>query len=587
MLPLLTNPLALWGLLAIPTLAGIYLLRSRASRLPVSSLMLWMDLAEARDGGPKVDRLQLPWLFFIELLILLLLAIAAASPQWHVASAGLPVIVVLDDSFSMLAGDPDSPRSRAEKAIEKELGSRLRSSVRFVLAGEKPQLLGESVRTVTSMRATLQNWKCRASQANINDAIAFATNLASERSLILVVTDHGSPNQISEGRLEWWSFGKPLPNIAIVNAQRSQVGEVDRVLLEVANLASESKKSTLTIQSLTTGLQLQRMPIEFEPNQLQRKIFQLPKSSGTIEALIEPDDLPIDDRVLLMPVGVANVRVDVKIQQDGLRKLVEKAIDSPGNVTRTAIKPDLIITDTGSNENLGETWQLIVQTGDKPKAFTGPFVLDRSNPLTEGLVLPGTVWGIGEGEELPGNPLILAGNTALLSEQETATGRIDLYLRFRADVSTFQDTPNWPILFWNLAQYRMKRQPGLVKVNLRLGEEAIWTLPEKRAKAELLSPDGSVQPQSIQGKRIVVTPTEVGKYRLRAEDLATEFSVNALSRDESDLKQAETSRMGSWLDETTVTTEYRPITWILLLIALAFFLLHSFLLARGPAKVQS
>src|SRR5947209_5612462 len=143
-MPFFTHPLALLGLLALPALTAIYLLRNRYRRQPVSSLMLWLDPREARTGGPRIDRLQTPLLFFLELLLLLLLVLAASGPHLPLAQGGRPLVVILDDGFSMLAAEPDSPRAAALKDLEQELKRAGRSRFRFVLAGEKPTLLGES-----------------------------------------------------------------------------------------------------------------------------------------------------------------------------------------------------------------------------------------------------------------------------------------------------------------------------------------------------------------------------------------------------------------------------------------------------------
>src|SRR5947207_8829176 len=100
-LPLFLYPVALFGLLAVPVLVAIYLLRNRFRRQPVSSLMLWLDAREARQGGTRLRRLQTPLLFLLELAVLVLLALAATDPQVRASEGTRPLIVVLDDSYSM------------------------------------------------------------------------------------------------------------------------------------------------------------------------------------------------------------------------------------------------------------------------------------------------------------------------------------------------------------------------------------------------------------------------------------------------------------------------------------------------------
>src|SRR5688572_4218717 len=121
MLPLFATPWAFAALLAVPTLTALYWLRNSYRQVPVSSLMLWRDLVESRASGLRVQRLQTPLLFFLELAALILLAIAATGPRLEVGAGHWPLVVVLDDSFSMRAGGDDSPRARAGLALDNEL----------------------------------------------------------------------------------------------------------------------------------------------------------------------------------------------------------------------------------------------------------------------------------------------------------------------------------------------------------------------------------------------------------------------------------------------------------------------------------
>ncbi len=121
-MPILAYPLALLAMTALPAAAAIYLFRNRSRRQPVSSLMFWMDHKVAREGGRKMDKIQTPLLLLLEILALLMLALAASGPRALLWRDKLPVVVVLDDSWSMQAGGPQaSPRQEAIDAIADEL----------------------------------------------------------------------------------------------------------------------------------------------------------------------------------------------------------------------------------------------------------------------------------------------------------------------------------------------------------------------------------------------------------------------------------------------------------------------------------
>src|SRR5262249_56617253 len=125
------------GCAALPALPAIYYLRSRFRRYPVSSLILWQHQREAREGGLRVQRLQTPLVFFLELAALLLLTLAAAGPENLTATGGHPLVIILDDSFSMRAGGDDSARNRAAAAVLDEVRA-AGGPVRFVPARGAP-----------------------------------------------------------------------------------------------------------------------------------------------------------------------------------------------------------------------------------------------------------------------------------------------------------------------------------------------------------------------------------------------------------------------------------------------------------------
>src|SRR5215470_9289327 len=109
-MPVFATPLIFLGLVSVPALAAIYYLHTRSRLHPVSSLLLWTDPRIAPDGGRRVEQPRLPLVFWLELLVLALLVLAAVGVHLPAATGARPLIVVLYDSFSMRAGAPDSAR---------------------------------------------------------------------------------------------------------------------------------------------------------------------------------------------------------------------------------------------------------------------------------------------------------------------------------------------------------------------------------------------------------------------------------------------------------------------------------------------
>ena len=592
MLPLITYPLALVGLAAVPALVAIYLLRNRFRLRAVSSLMLWRDAREAREGGTRIRRLHLPLVFFLELLALVLLALAAADPQLRLSQGTRPLVVVLDDSFSMTAGGDDSPRNRALEALRRELRHNPPYSIRFVLAGDRPQVLGEAARTAAEALAVADTWRCRSSSARIDEAIALGGEVGGEMALLLVLTDHAPPRDTipDKSRLRWWSFGRPRGNVAIVTAARTNRDGSDRCLLEIANLSPQERSVTLVV-SRANGKDLSRRELNLAAGEAQRIILQPEPGTGPLVARLNADELALDNEVRLEPPSERRVSVDAHVLDRHLRVPLDKAIDAATNAVRTARgeEPEVLFTDRPSRVGVGPgTW--VVQLEKVPEkdatAYTGPFVIDRGHPLTEGLALRGVIWGASKKARMDGSPVVMAGNVPLVtdSEQSAAGGgtRHEVRIRFNPLRSTLQESPDWPILIWNVLAWRASALSGPARSNVRLGEQVMVNLPGYRDSVKLARPGEGPRTVSVKGRQVAIRADEVGAYAVTDDRTTYRFAVNALDRDESDLRNAMTGQWGSWLDETTLRLEYRPIAWFLVLIVLGVATLHLWLVAPSP-----
>ena len=590
MLPLFTTPLAFWGFLALPILVGIYWLRTRHRRYPVSSLMLWIDPQESPQGGTRIERLRMPLLFFLELLALTLLVLAAADPHLPLGESVRPLIVVLDDSFSMQAGGERSPRNQAVQAITEELKRRPRPWVRYLLAGDGTQALGETAQTTPEALDRIRHWHSRAFTSRLEEALSFALELGGELPLLLVLTDREPPTELHKGRVQWWAFGRLRSNTAFVNAARTPHEAGERCLLEIANLSDNAEETTLVLQTGEPPKEWQRSALRLAPRETRRVILTLPEKMPHLRARISEDDLAIDNHVSLLSRAARPVRIMVRIKDEALRERIDKALRATRQTEKVDKQAEVVFTDGRETpEEAGDAWVVRLLSERDAVPYAGPFVLDRNHPLTEGLSLQDVVWGAGTAHEIPGSPIILAGNVPLLTDQERRDAgqslpRHELRLRLRPDLSTLPDAPGWPILIWNLLQWRDSEKSGLHRVNFRLGEQVALTFATPRPSVVLVHPDGVRQIMPVQDRRLSVRPDEVGIWSIDAEEESASFTVNAVSADESDLTGCISGRWGDWLDETSLRLEYQSIAWILLLLAVAIVTVHLLLVARGRGR---
>ena len=593
MIPTFTLPLGFLALLAVPILVGIYLLRTRSRRYPVSSLMLWVNQKQAREGGLRVERLQIPLLFLLELLALIFLALAVAEPIIRTSKSQIPLIVVLDDSFSMLAGVEDTPKSRAIKALEELLAPeglnplvKPRYGVRYVLAGTEPQLLNEEAKSAGEAIAELERWRCLSPSADLEAAISFAAALGDSKALMLVVTDERPTHPVESERIQWWAFGIPQPNLAFVNATRNPAESGERCLIEITNLSGGARKTELVVELHGTVVgnspaRLHRSIVDIRPMETHRVYLNLQPKTPALRARIDEDSLSIDNTVALLPQIRKPVHVDIRIQDQRLRFLVEDALEATERSVPTTTQPELIFLDQAAlADDANEAWIMRLVVEPEASAYLGPFVVNRAHPLTEGLSFNGVVWGAGTTEEFIGVPIITAGNVPLLTDTERYTGVHELRLRLRPDLSTLQTSPNWPALIWNLLEWRASETPGLERSNLRLGEVAVLSTKLGVESIQVISPNRDIHDQPVLEKKVNLMAQDVGIYEVETVSERYAFSSNALRQSESDLRTRASGRWGDWGDTALGRWGYRSFAWFFLLLAIAILTLHLILSER-------
>jgi hypothetical protein len=317
-----------------------------------------------------------------------------------------------------------------------------------------------------------------------------------------------------------------------------------------------------------------------------RTIFvEVPSNAPTLAVRLGDDELTIDNHATLAPAQTAPVRVGLAINDAGLHERVHRAIEATGRAVIVSAGEQLLITDRAASASTeSQRWIVHLQRDDPAKAYLGPFVIDRAHPLSEGLSLTGVIWAAGESESLPGRPIITAGNVTLVSDVEYPSGRHEAHLRLRPDLSSLLDSPNWPILWWNLIAWRGEHVPGPRRVNVRVGEMAEVNLAPDVQSVSVTGPDGDARQFAVTDHRVSIPAEVAGRYEVEAGANTYAFEANVLDRDESDLSRRGAGRWGDWAQSQTFRWEYQSVAWVFGLIAAAALTGHLYLVSRSAQQ---
>ncbi len=186
--------------IAIPVI-GLYILKVRLRRVPVSTNLFWNQIFEEKPPKSLWQNLR-HWLSLLaQLLILAFLVLAIADPilSWQSASARR-VVLIMDISASMKAADVEPTRfAAAQKSAQRFLdGVRERDNVAILSAGAQPEVVLGMGNHVPSLRRAIDELKPVDSHESIEPAITLAKQLIgdSPKGQIIVFTDLGRIKEI-------------------------------------------------------------------------------------------------------------------------------------------------------------------------------------------------------------------------------------------------------------------------------------------------------------------------------------------------------------------------------------------------------
>lgn len=571
-------PAGLAAALAIPALLAIYFLRSRLKNVEVAGLFLWADAPRTKEGGRRLRRLTTPLLFFLELLALALLTVAAARPFGVSARDARPLLLVLDDSFSMRAGDKESPRERALEFLHAGLDGEPVSSVRVVYAAETPTLAGTEAASLAAARPMLDAWSCGAPSADLEKAVAFGLEMGGTRARVLVLSDHPPAVPPASGQIVWKSFGEARANVAFVAAARSKGEGGERLLLEVKNFSERAGSPLLRIGPAGQG---REVPLQLGPGEARRVALTLPPTEAAVTASISGDALAFDDEVTLLEPGPGEIRARVDIADVKLRELVERALTATGRVTLGGGEPSLVITDGEVSSRPGR-WVVTIDHAAGGVSLAGPFLTASTHPLTRGLALAGVVWGARRGA-MEGDAIVTAGNTPIVTERDGPRGAMTVAIRFDPAISTLQLTPAWPVLFWNLVEWRAEELPGVLEPNARVGAIARLTLPPGIDEVRVTAPDGAKLSLTGASGTASLRLSRPGVWSATTTAGSWRIAANPIAPAESDLSTCAPGVWGDWRRDADPANAQRDLTWAALVGVLAILTAHLWFAKREAA----
>ena len=242
-------PLALAGLLFLPVVVAMYLLKLRRDEAPVPSTLLWQRLVADVEANAPWQRLRRSLLLLLQLLLVVILALLAARPFVE-RPAGLArdIVLVIDTSASMQATDVTPNRLEAAKTLAVDALKDLPAGgkVSVVSAGRTAKVVANGTADLARVKQAIASIEATSTVGDLGDALRLASALAARSgdAEILVATDAAlatPPAGSLEAPVRVLQVGRDTDNQAIVAlaVRTAPSGLSHSAFISVANLDLE------------------------------------------------------------------------------------------------------------------------------------------------------------------------------------------------------------------------------------------------------------------------------------------------------------------------------------------------------------
>ena len=291
-MPLL-NPLALLGLLFIPAVIAMYMLKLRRDEAVVPSTLLWTRLLTDVEANAPWQRLRRSLLLLLQLLLVLILVLLAARPFLE-RPAGLArdIILVVDTSASMGATDilPNRLEGAKSAAIEalKELPT---GGVVSVIAAERTaRIVANETSDLGRVRQAINDLRPTSTTGDLGDALELASKLArrSGDAEILVATDGAlatTPTTEIDAPIHVLPVGRDRNNqaIAALAVRTDPSALTQSAFIGVANLDLDSAERRLEVYG--DGVLIETRDLTLDPQ--TRQVFVNDRANHRVQVFDE------------------------------------------------------------------------------------------------------------------------------------------------------------------------------------------------------------------------------------------------------------------------------------------------------------
>lgn len=570
------NPAGAWALLGLVGVIALWMLKKKANRVPVPSLLLWQRMqAETRQSRP-LERLRSRLLLWLQLLMVLLMTLALMRPTTIGESQG-EAVFVFDLSASMQTVD-EGGKTRLERAQAEALrlldGMREDEAITILAAGPAFEQIISRATDHTQVRRAIEGLSPTNGTGDLSGALALADALKRDiDGLRIYVFSDGACPPFSDAQL--LAAGVPSENLALTDV--SMQPESAAAFARVKNYGAAREAE---LECYADGALCDVRTVSIDENAEAGVRFVIPSTAQIVTVRLSREDALAAD----------NVRYAVRAQSSERTALLV----TEGNIflQRALALVEGLTVDVASLEDLEQTgdYDLYIYDGCLPDALAESGAVWAINPPSAVLEitpvqteaerltlrpaanqtarllcenLPLSDVAVKEGRALEGGtPILTASGGTLLAVEETPD-RFVAVLGFDLHDSNLPLKADFPVLVQNLTSYLLPEAAASVD-QTACGESMTLRTDVRAQNVYVLTPSG--QRMALNGGMLEDTG-ETGVYTLveefgGGETRQTRFALHIPVSESDTLTVAASTEASS--DGQTATGWHEWTVWLLL-----------------------
>ena len=552
-----------------------YFFRKKYTDQPISSTLFWETVMKETKVSPYLQYLQRNALFYLQMLALILLALALLQPYIKSrALAGEQIIWMVDTSASMLAGSKNNSIFEQHKKDMLVLSEQLEGKpVTLLTMGEDPTILLREERDLSKIQSAINKLEVEYEQEHLPKMLDFTQSLVKgEDTVVYLFTDNVDRTELplEKENLSWVVKGSEdvLENVSILRFGANKTNQTISALAQLVNDSSKDKTGRFLIHSIDDNELIYSEPVSIPAKDtLSISMKELPLASG-LKAILEiDDDYQIDNEsTVLLQSQTFQTFVDNQLHQlvtaafqamsipvssvpsEQLSDLSEEGmiVTNQTSLLETATSPVLLI---GRNDEIAHEVNGVVMT-ERDDVFAYASLDDL---YVSSLYPPfenyETIARVNE------EPFI----------QRSQKG--DLIVLADVQMTDWPLHPSFPLFLWSTAEQMTTNSDYLGVFSPKEKKSISLVADEEDAEWEVFSEENEYIFSVQQGSQFTA-PAKPGMYSLRSRNVEKQFLV-LLEQQEKEIRTGSSYSIGTSSEETlneTIQTSLVP--WFLLLIIL-------------------